>query len=239
MLGVVTLNCCKFEFQSYVEEKLQRVTLMKKVLITGFEPFGGESVNPALEAVKRLEGKKLNGGEVVICQVPVTRYESIDTVVKAIEQYQPDIVITVGQAAGRAAITPERVAINVDDFRIPDNGGHQPIDEPVVQDGPDAYFTTLPIKAMTNALQKASIPCQVSNTAGTFVCNHLFYGIQHYLRDKSVRHGFVHIPLLPEQDASGNQPTMSLDVIVEGLALLAQAAIDNESDIAVTAGQIC
>lgn len=101
---------------------------MKKVLITGFEPFGGESINPALESVKRLDGKQLNGGEIVVCQVPVTRYESIDTVISAIEQHQPDIVITVGQAAGRAAITPERVAINIDDFRIPDNGGHQPID---------------------------------------------------------------------------------------------------------------
>ncbi|EOD9426850.1 pyroglutamyl-peptidase I [Vibrio harveyi] len=212
---------------------------MKKVLITGFEPFGGESINPALEAVKRLNGRKLDGGEVVMCQVPVTRYESIEAVIESIELHQPDIVITVGQAAGRTAITPERVAINVDDFRIPDNGGHQPIDEPVIPGGPDAYFTTLPIKAITRALQQESIPCQVSNTAGTFVCNHLFYGVQHYLRDKSVRHGFVHIPLLPEQDSSGNQPTMSLDVIVEGLARLAQVAIDNESDIAVTAGQIC
>lgn len=212
---------------------------MKKVLITGFEPFGGESINPALEAVKRLNGRKLDGGEVVMCQVPVTRYESIEAVIESIELHQPDIVITVGQAAGRTAITPERVAINLDDFRIPDNGGHQPIDEPVIPDGPDAYFTTLPIKAITRALQQENIPCQVSNTAGTFVCNHLFYGVQHYLRDKSVRHGFVHIPLLPEQDSSGNQPTMSLDVIVEGLARLAQVAIDNESDIAVTAGQIC
>ncbi|HDM8139638.1 TPA: pyroglutamyl-peptidase I [Vibrio harveyi] len=212
---------------------------MKKVLITGFDPFGGESINPALEAVKRLNGRKLDGGEVVMCQVPVTRYESIEAVIESIELHQPDIVITVGQAAGRTAITPERVAINVDDFRIPDNGGHQPIDEPVIPGGPDAYFTTLPIKAITRALQQENIPCQVSNTAGTFVCNHLFYGVQHYLRDKSVRHGFVHIPLLPEQDSSGNQPTMSLDVIVEGLARLAQVAIDNESDIAVTAGQIC
>lgn len=212
---------------------------MKKVLITGFDPFGGESINPALEVVKRLNGRKLDGGEVVMCQVPVTRYESIEAVIESIELHQPDIVITVGQAAGRTAITPERVAINVDDFRIPDNGGHQPIDEQVIPGGPDAYFTTLPIKAITRALQQENIPCQVSNTAGTFVCNHLFYGVQHYLRDKSVRHGFVHIPLLPEQDSSGNQPTMSLDVIVEGLARLAQVAIDNESDIAVTAGQIC
>lgn len=212
---------------------------MKKVLITGFEPFGGASINPALEAVKKLENATLNGGEIVICDVPVTRYEAIDSVIAAIEKHQPDYVITVGQAGGRAAITPERVAINIDDFRIPDNGGHQPIDEPVVVDGPDAYFTTLPIKAITRTLQENGIPCQVSNTAGTFVCNHLFYGVQHYLRDKNIGHGFVHIPLLPEQDTAGNQATMSLDVIAEGLRLVAQATIDNPQDIAITAGQIC
>ena len=211
---------------------------MKKVLITGFEPFGGASINPALEAVKKLGQATLDGGNIVVCDVPVTRYESIDTVVAAIEQHQPDIVITVGQAAGRAGITPERVAINLDDFRIPDNGGNQPIDEPVVADGPDAYFSTLPIKAIAQSLQERGIPCQVSNTAGTFVCNHLFYGIQHYLRDKNIAHGFVHIPLLPSQDTTGNQATMSLDVIVEGLRLVAQASIDNEQDIAITAGQI-
>ncbi|WP_079324566.1 pyroglutamyl-peptidase I [Vibrio sp. L85] len=212
---------------------------MKKVLITGFEPFGGASVNPALEAVNKLAQAKLDGGEIVVCEVPVTRYESVDTVIAAIEQHQPDFVITVGQAAGRAGITPERVAINVDDFRIPDNGGNQPVDEPVVADGPDAYFTTLPIKAITRTLQENGIPCQVSNTAGTFVCNHVFYGVQHYLSGKNIAHGFVHIPLLPEQDTTGNQATMSLDVIVEGLRLVAQATIDNKQDIAITAGQIC
>lgn len=113
---------------------------MKKVLITGFEPFGGDAINPALEAVKRLEETSLDGGIIVTCQVPVTRFESISAVIDAIEAHQPDCVITVGQAAGRAAITPERVAINVDDFRIPDNGGNQPIDEPIIEQGPDAYF---------------------------------------------------------------------------------------------------
>lgn len=212
---------------------------MKKVLITGFEPFGGASVNPALEAVNKLANATIEGGEIVVCEVPVTRFEALDTIIDAIETHQPDFVITVGQAAGRAAITPERVAINVDDFRIPDNGGNQPVDEPVVADGPDAYFTTLPIKAITKTLQEKGIPCQVSNTAGTFVCNHVFYGIQHYLRDKHVGHGFVHIPLLPEQDTTGAAPTMSLDVITEGLRLMAQATLDNEQDIAVTGGQIC
>ncbi len=212
---------------------------MKKVLITGFEPFGGATINPALEAVKRLANAELNGGEIVTCEVPVTRYESLDAIIAAIETHKPDFVITVGQAAGRAGITPERVAINVDDFRIPDNGGNQPIDEPVYADGPDAYFSTLPIKAITKTLQEQGIPCQVSNSAGTFVCNHVFYGIQHYLRDKQVGHGFVHIPLLPEQDTSGNQATMSLDVIVEGLRLVAQATLDNQQDMVIGAGQIC
>ncbi len=212
---------------------------MKKVLITGFEPFGGESINPALEAIKRLEGEAIEGGYIVTCHVPVTRFESIDTVIEAIEKHQPDCVITVGQAAGHNAITAERVAINVDDFRIPDNAGHQPIDESIVEHGPNAYFSTLPIKRVVQTLQEQGIPCQVSNSAGTFVCNHLFYGVQHYLKDSSVRHGFVHIPLLPEQDPLGSKPTMSLDTIVEGLRLVAQVAANYDSDIVVTGGHIC
>ncbi|MEZ8129041.1 pyroglutamyl-peptidase I [Enterovibrio norvegicus] len=212
---------------------------MKKVLITGFEPFGGAAINPALEAVKKLDGVKLDGGEIVICDVPVTRYEAIDAVIAAIETHKPDYVITVGQAGGRFAITPERVAINMDDFRIPDNGGNQPIDEPIYEDGPDAYFSTLPIKAITAALQAKGIPCQVSNTAGTFVCNHLAYGVQHYLRDTNIGHGFIHIPLLPEQAATGDQASMALDVIAEGLRLAAQATLDNKTDIVVGAGKIC
>ncbi|OCH03842.1 pyroglutamyl-peptidase I [Aliivibrio fischeri] len=212
---------------------------MKKILITGFEPFGNDKINPALEAVKLIARRKLNGGEIVICQVPVVRYKSIETVKQAIEEQQPYAVITVGQASGRAAITPERIAINVDDFRIPDNEGIQVIDEPVVAGGPDAYFTTLPIKAMVSEIQAQGIPATVSNTAGTFVCNHLFYGIQHYLKDTNVRHGFVHIPLLPEQSVDGSQPTMKLEQIAEGLAIAAQAIIDNDSDIQQGAGTIC
>lgn len=212
---------------------------MKKVLITGFEPFGGASINPALEAVKKLDGVQLEGGVIVTCEVPVTRYEALDAIMTAIEVHQPSYVITVGQAAGRTGISPERVAINVDDFRIPDNGGNQPIDEPIYEDGPAAYFTTLPIKAITRKLQENGVPCQVSNTAGTFVCNHVFYGIQHYLRDTDVGHGFIHIPLLPEQAAATDQPSMSLEVIVEGLRLAAQATLENKDDIAVGAGQIC
>ncbi|ELB2755743.1 pyroglutamyl-peptidase I [Vibrio sp. Vb2110] len=212
---------------------------MKKVLITGFEPFGGDAINPALEAVKQLEAAAIKGGVIVTCPVPVARYDSVKVVIEAIEAHQPDCVITVGQAAGRSAITPERVAINVDDFRIPDNVGYQPIDEPVVAEGPDAYFSTLPIKRVVQTLQTQGIPSQISNSAGTFVCNHLFYGIQHYLKDNPIRHGFVHIPLLPEQAADGSQPSMSLDMIVEGLKLVAQVCIANDSDILVSGGAIC
>ncbi|CZF84585.1 pyroglutamyl-peptidase I [Grimontia marina] len=212
---------------------------MKKVLITGFEPFGGASINPALEAVKKLDGAELDGGVIVTCEVPVTRYDALKAISEAIEAHQPSYVITVGQAAGRNAITPERVAINMDDFRIPDNGGNQPIDEPIDEEGPAAYFSTLPIKAITRKLQESGIPCQVSNTAGTFVCNHVFYGIQHFLRDTDVGHGFIHIPLLPEQAAATDKPSMSLDTIVEGLRLAAQATLENKKDISEGAGQIC
>lgn len=194
---------------------------MKKVLITGFEPFGGASINPALEAVKQLEAISFTNATVVTCQVPVARFKAIDTVISAIEYHQPNIVITVGQAGGRAAITPERIAINADDFRITDNDG------------------TLPIKAITQALQQQGIPCQVSNTAGTFGCNHLFYGIQHYLRDSNTKHGFIHIPLLPEQAPAGDQPSMSLDTIVLGLKIAIEATVNNEQDISVGAGTIC
>ncbi len=212
---------------------------MKTILITGFEPFGGDKINPALEAVKHLDGRQLNGAKIAICTVPVVRYKSVDAVKKAIETVKPDAVITVGQAAGRAAITPERIAINVDDFRIPDNNGIQVIDEPIVEDGPDAYFSTLPVKAITKAMQDKGIPAVVSNTAGTFVCNHLFYGIQHYLSKSNIPHGFIHIPLLPQQSPDGAQPTMALQHIVEGLAIAAQAVIDNGQDIKQGAGTIC
>ncbi len=212
---------------------------MKKILITGFEPFGGEAINPSLEAVKQLHGRQLKGGVVVSCQVPVVRFAAIDAVISAIETHKPDYVMTIGQAAGRAGITPERVAINVDDFRIPDNGNIQVIDEPIATDGPAAYFSTLPIKAMTLAMRERGIPAQVSNSAGTFVCNHLFYGIQHYLRDTAIGHGFIHIPLLPEQALDGEQPSLSLEMIIEGLAICAQATLDHPVDIKQGAGSIC
>tara|TARA_R110001592_G_scaffold265283_5_gene530839 strand:+ start:2781 stop:3419 length:639 start_codon:yes stop_codon:yes gene_type:complete len=212
---------------------------MKTLLINGFEPFGGDNKNPALEAVKRLEGLQLEGARVVTCSVPVVLQTSIDAVISAIKMHKPDYVMTVGQAGGRSAITPERIAINIDDYRIPDNDGNQPIDQKVAANGPDAYLSTLPIKAMVKAMQDKGVPAQVSNTAGTFVCNHLFYGIQHYLRDTNINHGFVHIPLMTNQCIDGSKPTMSLDTIVEGLTIAAQAIVDNDKDINFGAGTIC
>ena len=214
---------------------------MKTILITGFEPFGGDTINPALEAVKQLSLLSVESVRIITCEVPVVRYDSIATVIKAIEAQHVDAVITVGQAGGRMAITPERVAINVDDYRIKDNAGNQVIDDPVIKGGPAAYLSTLPIKAMVRAMRAGGVPAEVSNTAGTYICNHLFYGVSHYLAgNKSpIKHGFVHIPLLPEQVTDGSKPCMTLDLIVKGLSLAAIAIADNDTDIIETAGLIC
>ena len=215
---------------------------MRNVLVTGFVPFGGESVNPALESIKLLEGLILGGYRVVTREVPVTRFESIDAIKAHIRETDPVLVLAVGQAGGRLEITPERVAINMDDFRIPDNGGFQPVDEPVVDGAPAAYWSTLPIKAMVLAMREAGIPASVSNSAGTFVCNHLFYGLMHYLAQSGnkIHGGFVHIPYLPVQAARiGLQPSMAVETIVKGLKVALSTALNSSSDIKVGDGTIC
>ena len=206
---------------------------MKKLLITGFQPFDGESVNPALEVAKGLQGKTINGYEVIAREIPVVRFEALKAVQAAIEELQPDAVITIGQAGGRPDITVERVGINIDDFRIPDNKGNQPIDEPVVTGGPVAYWATLPIKKMVANVKAQGIPASVSNSAGTYVCNHLLYGLLHYLTKQgktAIPAGFIHIPYLPEQMAvrSGKDAqvaTMSLDTLLKGFEAMI-AALD-------------
>lgn len=206
---------------------------MKKLLITGFQPFDGESVNPALEVAKGLQGKTINGYEVIAREIPVVRFEALKAVQAAIEELQPNAVITIGQAGGRPDITVERVGINIDDFRIPDNKGNQPIDEPVVTGGPVAYWATLPIKKMVANVKAQGIPASVSNSAGTYVCNHLFYGLLHYLTTQgktAIPAGFIHIPYLPEQMAvrSGKDAqvaTMSLDTLLKGFEAMI-AALD-------------
>ena len=210
-----------------------------KLLLTGFTPFDGETINPALEAVKHVK-PEIAGMEIVKLEVPTVFGESVRLVAEAIEREQPDFVLSIGQAGGRAAVTPERVAINVDDARIPDNAGQQPIDVPIFADGENAYFTTLPVKAMTDAIRNAGLPSALSNTAGTFVCNHLMYGVLHHLHQnhKSIKAGFIHVPYIPEQTADKpGVPSMPLDDIVRALEAAIAAIPVHETDIKTAYGR--
>ena len=192
-----------------------------KILLTAFEPFGGEPVNPAWEAVQRARAPE--GVELVRLQVPTVFAEAGDLVCAAMERERPDLVLCVGQAAGRAALTPERVAINMMDASIPDNAGAQPQEEPIVPGGPAAYFATLPVKRIAAAIQAAGVPAAVSNSAGTFVCNALLYRVLHEAERcaPGLRAGFLHVPCLPEQaERMGKDrelPSLPLEQIVRGL----------------------
>lgn len=202
------------------------------ILVVGFEPFGGETLNPALEAARRLDGRRFGSCEIVARTLPVVRGACLEGLAALIGELDPAVIVALGQAAGRMEITPERVAINVDDYRIADNAGGQPVDEPVVREGPVAYWSTLPIKAMVGAMLAAGVPAKVSNSAGTFVCNHLFYGLMHHLAAEGGirRGGFIHVPYLPEQAARlGGQPSMALETVIRGLeaAMAAIAAPGN------------
>jgi pyroglutamyl-peptidase len=209
----------------------------KVVLLTGFAPFDGESVNPSWQAVRALHGRRINGHRMIARQLPVEFGASLKELRTAIRETKPALVLCVGQAGGRASISLERVAINVDDARIPDNAGMQPIDVEIVKDGPAAYFTALPIKAMLAALRQNGISAEVSQTAGTYVCNHVFYGLMHMLRNGRIRGGFVHIPYSPEQAACHpGAPGMPVETVSAGLRIALQAALTVESDLKLTAG---
>lgn len=208
------------------------------ILVTGFDPFDGASINPAWEAVRGLPDE-VAGTPLVKLQVPTQFGRSIETVVAEIERVRPSAVVCVGQAGGRTAITPERVAINVDDARIPDNAGAQPFDRPVVEAAPAAYFATLPVKAMVAAIAQAGVAGELSNTAGTFVCNHLMYGVLHHLTQHAptVRGGFVHVPFIPEQVADRpGVPAMALPDITRGLYAALEAVLAHEQDLNVAMG---
>jgi pyroglutamyl-peptidase len=213
---------------------------MRKVLVTGFEPFGGERLNPSWEVVKQLEDLELSGARIVIRQLPCVFGKAIDALNVAIDEVDPVMVIAVGQAGGRADFSVERVAINVDDARIADNEGNQPVDRPIVSDAPAAYFSQLPIKAIVNGLREAGIPATVSQTAGTYVCNHVMYGLLHRLAQPSckvVKGGFIHIPYLPEQAAAHpGQPSMSVKTVLEALELTIAIALHTEQDLRVAEG---
>ncbi|MBE7369608.1 pyroglutamyl-peptidase I [Ramlibacter pallidus] len=207
------------------------------VLVTGFDPFGGSPTNPSWHAVHALNGRTLEGRRVVGAEIPTVFGTSLDRLAELMVEHQPELVVCTGQAAGRSAISLERVAINVNDARIPDNAGRKPIDTPVVKDGPAAYFTKLPIKAMLKALLDEGINAEVSQTAGTFVCNQVFYGLMHLLDQRQwdgVRGGLIHVPWLPEQ----GQPSMRLEEIVRGLELAITCALRTEHDIRKEAGAL-
>ena len=210
----------------------------RTVLLTGFQPFGGEQVNPSWQAVSALHGARIAGHRVVARELPVAFGTSLKVLRAALKETQPSLVICVGQAGGRAQLSLERVAINVDDARIPDNAGQQPIDVPVVADGPAAYFSTLPIKAMREALRGAGFPVEVSQTAGTYVCNHVFYGLLHALRrQRVVRAGFIHIPYSPAQASMhAGASSVAVETVTEALRLAVQVALKTRADARIAAG---
>lgn len=211
---------------------------MKIVLLTGFEPFNKETINPAWEAVRALEGWGGEGFTVQVRQLPCVFALANQVLAAAIDELRPSLVIAVGQAGGRADLSIERVAINVDDAPIPDNADCQLVDAPIVEGGPAAYFSTLPIKAIVRALRAAGLPASVSQTAGTFVCNHVFYGLMHTLAATAgVRAGFIHIPYLPLQAAAHpGAASMSLADMASGLRIALEVALADGPDARETGG---
>ena len=214
----------------------------RTVLLTGFDPFGGESLNPSWLAAEALHGETIAGRRIVAVQLPTSFARSPRTLRAAIRRHAPELIVCVGQAGGRAQISLERVAINVDDARIADNDGAQPVDTPIVRGGPAAYFSTLPIKTMFAALREADIPAEISQTAGTFVCNRVFYALMHALAEDGhlrggVRGGFVHIPYLPEQAAARlGAPSLSLGIVVAALRIMIETALRTRKDRRIAAG---
>lgn len=209
-----------------------------KILVTGFDPFGGETVNPASLVVTHLP-ETIDNAQIIPLIVPTVFHQSIEVIEQAMLMHDPDVIVSIGQAGGRNAITIERVAINVDDARICDNAGNQIVDEPVVSDGPAAYFSTLPIKAMVKAIQDQGIAASISNTAGTFVCNHVMYGVLHLCHTKyrGKRAGFIHIPFLPEQTANKvHVPSMELNQIIKGIEASLAAVASTQEDLKITGG---
>jgi len=195
----------------------------KQILLTAFEPFGGETANPSLEAARQMSGVEFPGASVTVLELPVDRHRAIEVASERLRALRPDVVIMLGLAMARYRITPERVAINVDDFRIPDNAGNQPAGEPVIEGGPVGYLSTLPIRAITERLLRARIPAAISNSAGTYLCNRLFYSVMHLIASEPLPTiaGFIHLPYMHEQalDKHPEVPSLARETIVEGVRL--------------------
>ena len=209
-----------------------------RILLCGFEAFGGETVNPSAQVVRALQGREVAGAPVFGIELPCCFGQALQVLDSAMAAVQPTLVLALGQAGGRCDLSVERVAINVDDARIADNAGRQPIDEAVVDGAPAAYFATLPIKAMVAAVRAAGLPASVSQTAGTFVCNHVFFGLMHRLNTlPGVRGGFMHLPLLPEQAArQPGQPSLPLATLVRGVEVALAAALAHAVDLRLGGG---
>ena len=212
---------------------------MPCVLITGFAPFGGETVNPSWQAVQKLDESIIMKHRVCTLELSCEFNTSIKELHQAIESHNPKVVICIGQAGGRSEISIERIAINIDDARIKDNAGNHPIDIPIEKNGPDAYFTNLPIKRILQALHNSNIPAAISNTAGTYVCNHVMYGLMHYINEHytNMKGGFVHIPYLPSQAVHHNDaPSMSEETVINALKVIIAQALSNDIDVKIAAG---
>ena len=193
---------------------------MTRLLLTGFEPFHNSSLNPSKALVERFEHPSLVAKSIL----PVVFDESARKLVELIDLHAPDVVISLGQAEGRREITPERVAINLDDARIEDNSGNAPSESPIIPGAPDAYFSTLPIQRLVAAMRKVDVPAAISLSAGTFVCNHVFYQMQNYYAGKPIRSGFVHLPIMNEQSSEfPGLPTLSIEVMERGIRALVEA----------------
>ena len=212
-----------------------------KLLLTAFDPFGGEHINPALESVKNI-ADKIGTVEITKLEVPTVFGKSIDIIKAEMDRLQPDAVLCIGQAGGRFDVTPERVAINIDDARIPDNEGNQPLSIPIFQDGENAYFSNLPIKAMVQAIRDVGLPSSVSNTAGTFVCNHLMYGVLYHIHNAypNMRGGFIHVPYIPEQVANqaSSVPYMALTDITRAIEAAIGVIGESAQDLVAAEGKI-
>ena len=204
----------------------------KKILLTAFEPFGGETANPSLEAARAMTGVEFPGAKLTVVELPVDRFGAVEMASARVRALRPDVVMMLGQATARYRITPERVAINVDDYRIPDNAGNQPAGEPIIEGGPVGYLSTLPVRAITERLLRARIPAAVSNTAGTYLCNRLFYSVMHLIAAESLPAvgGFIHVPFMHEQalDKYPDVPSLSRETIIEAVRLAIEVTLGIE-----------
>ena len=205
------------------------------VLLTGFEPFGGETVNPSWEAVRVLQNARIAGHRVETRCLPVVFGAAAKQLREAIAQTQPALVICVGQAGGRAQISLERIAINIDDARSPDNAGNSPVDAAIIAGGPAGYFSTLPIKRLLVELHRAQIPAEISQSAGTYVCNHVFYSLMHNLKKHpGVRGGFVHIPYSPEQALQHRgSASLPIEAVTAALRIVVRKSLKYSQDLAI------